>query len=192
MNKENKGEPIQSNAPIEFSFNNFRRYLPNRQTEIFKIEFEVDEDTFIKLGGFPRDAIGTAAIFWTERSGWQEHEAEEKKTVKPKKKPAKREPHGPYSPYWNSLHKQAFFSYAPVLNLMRRLKNYAEETDKQILQRLFAVDTRSDIAPDEFRCWLYEQLVARDLDGFQRKDLARMFKVAEEKQGVVQSEVMNG
>ncbi len=189
--------PIQSGEVIQIDWINFRRYVRNPKAgEVALIEFEVSQEDWQRLTTLPRDGMGSLEIVWTERSGWQEHEEGERSQTlafrTPKKRAAKREPHGPYSPYWHSLMLQKFFEYAPVLNLMRRLKNRPEETDKQILQRLFVVDTRSDIAPDEFRVWLYEQLQARDLDEFQRKDLRRMFIVAEKKQELAQSEVVNG
>jgi len=154
---------IQQNQPVHFGLNNFRRLHRNRSKEgtpyeVFLIELEVTEEDWISLGGFPQDAIGDAALVWTDRSGVDrqfEKKATRKQAVlKAKKEP---EPKGEYGEFWRVMTAKGFMD-SPTgrcfIDFLRTAQpvtmNGATMTTNELIYVWFGVDSKTFISPEEF------------------------------------------
>lgn len=178
-----KGEIIQPGEPVAVEWRNFRRYVRNvRRQELMLIEFEMSEEDWTALATLPRDGMGTLVITWTDKGGL--YEADDMSADEPvpaKKKRAKKESAGPYAVFWHSIQKQGLFNYPAVARAWMKLREHDGEDVKQVLLRLFHVDTRADIAPEALRKWLRSIIYAKDLRAGEADRIKDMLAIAEKR-----------
>lgn len=130
---------IEQNQVYTLEFQNFRRVHRNRADgEIFCIEIQISEDEWHHLASFPQDAIGNAALQWTDRAAVEP----------PKRQPKPKAAPSPYGAFWRELDRTGFHNRPDV----RRWLDYDgmdEAEAKRLIREALGVTHRSTEASPE-------------------------------------------